>query len=195
MRMTSTGSSTPRTPTRPKAERLRGGCRIDLLRRFAWLIAVAVWVALAAAPARATGPAEAIAQAFPRAWCGQYRWRGDPVIQQFALVFSSVSVRHRDGRVIAGGRATIAVPGRRYTLLVTATIDPATRTIELREHRPEPDTPDFTTDGAHRGSIGPRLRSIRAVWTQNGTGEQGDLSLHAVTGSGVQPPVCGVPSV
>jgi len=168
---------------------------MEIGRRCPWLIAVAVWAALAAAPARATGPAAAIVEAFPRAWCGQYRWRGDPLIQRFALVFSTLSVRHKDGRVIAGGRATIVVPGRRYTLLVTATIDPVTRTIELREHRPEPDTPDFTTDGTHRGSVGPRWRSIRAVWTQNGTGEQGDLSLHAVAGSGVLPPVCGGPSV
>ncbi len=148
-----------------------------------------------AGPTPAVADAGAVVEKLPRAWCGEYRWRGDPLVQRFAIAFATVTVRHEDGRVIAGGRAIIAVPGRRYALMVSAVIDPKTRRIELREHRPEPDSPDFTTDGVHRGAVGPRWQSIRAVWTQNGTGEKGDLVLHAVGGTGERPPACGHPSV
>lgn len=166
------------------------------LRWISGLGAAAVLAAIAGSPLPCVAAdARSVVDKLPRAWCGVYRWRGDPVIQRFAIAFSTVSVRHKDGRVIAGGKAIITVPGRRYALSVSAVIDPETRRIELREHRAEPDTPDFTTDGAHRGAIGRRWRSIRAVWTQNGTGEQGDLVLHAVGKTGATLPACGKPSV
>lgn len=150
----------------------------------------------AAAPARPLTAADAatVAKTLPRAWCGQYRWRGDPLVQRFAIAFSTVSVSE-DGRVTARGPAVIIVPGRRYTLTVSAMIDPKTLRIELRERRPVPDTPDFTTDGAHRGTLGPGLRTIRTVWIQNRTGERGDLRLHAVRATGANPPACGTPTV
>lgn len=155
-----------------------------------------VSVLAAAAPVRPLAAAEAdtVAKTLPRAWCGRYRWRGDATIQRMAIVFTTVSVR-TDGRVAARGAAVIIVPGRRYSLSVSAVIEPKTRHIVLREHRPVPDTPDFTTDGAHRGSLGADLRTIRTVWTQNLTGEKGDLTMHAVPATGATPPTCGKPSV
>jgi hypothetical protein len=153
-------------------------------------------VLVAAAPVRPLAAAEAgtVAKTLPRAWCGQYRWRGDATVQRIAIAFATVSVR-KDGRVVARGTAIIIVPGRRYSLSVSAVIEPRTLHIVLREHRPIPDTPDFTTDGAHRGSLGADLRTIRTVWTQNLTGEKGDLTMHAVPATGATPPACGAPSV
>jgi hypothetical protein len=149
---------------------------------------------LAAAEIGAAARAQTIAKTLPRAWCGRYRWRGDTTIQRFAIAFSSVTVG-ADGRVTARGAAVIIVPGRRYALTVSAVIEPRTRHIELREHRAIPDTPDFTTDGAHRGTLGPHLRTIRTVWTQNRTGERGDLRLHAVPAESAKPPACADPGV
>jgi hypothetical protein len=165
-------------------------------RRLTMLAAAAIAAGVGGrAPPAAAVDARSVVESLPRAWCGRYRWRGDPLIQRFAIAFSKIAVRPKDGRVVALGRATITVPGRRYALTVSATIDPETHRIVLREHRPRPDTPDFTTDGAHRGAMGPHWRSIRAVWTQNRTGERGDLTLHAVGNTGSNPPACTDPSV
>jgi hypothetical protein len=159
------------------------------------LVALSV-AAVPVAPCRpaAAASTRSLASRLPRAWCGRYHWRGDPLTQRFAIRFTTVS-QQADGAVVARGPATITVPGRHYRLTVSATIDPRTLRIALEEHRPIPDTPDFTTDGVHRGRLDLKLRTIHAVWTQNVTGEKGDLTLHAVPAPRTALPACGNPSV
>jgi len=136
-------------------------------------------VTVLAMPAGA-GPrdAERLAETLPRGWCGDYRWRGDTRVQHFAILFQRVEAR-ADGTVEATGKGLITVAEQRYPIDVRAVVDPSAGQVELWESRPVPDTVEFTTDGSHVGRLHDRMHRIDAVWTQNRTGQQGDLRLVA----------------
>ena len=60
-----------------------------------------------------------------------------------------------------------------------AIIDPASGAVEMFEILTQATGRGFTTDGSHRGALASDLKRMRLVWTQNGSGAKGDLTLTA----------------
>lgn len=142
---------------------------------------VAFMLLLAAAtarPAAATPAEDALENALPRNWSGTFHWRGSRRLpQRYAIEFACIEKR-ADGMIEATGPAQVR-SGQVNKIEVRAVIDPVTRAVEMFEILTPATGPGFTTDGSHRGMIASDLKRMRLVWTQNGSGAQGDLELTA----------------
>lgn len=139
-------------------------------------------IAAATPPAGATPPQDALENPLPRAWSGDFRWRGSPAgpPQHYAIEFTCVEKR-ADGKIEATGPAEVRT-GQVNKIHVRAVIDPVSRAVEMFEILTPATGPGFTTDGSHSGALDADLKRMRLEWTQNGSGAKGDLVLTAAPG-------------
>jgi hypothetical protein len=83
-----------------------------------------------------------------------------------------------EDNVIAGGNGLYETEDGNTAINIKIKITPSTLRFEMWEMNPT-GSDDFVTDGSHVGTISNDLKSIQAVWTTKGSGEQGDLKLKA----------------
>lgn len=121
------------------------------------------------------------AERVPRAWCGAFRWDGDPREQHVTIRFARIAQR-ADGGIEAEGPALVRFdgepPDRAIPFRMRAVINPATRRIEMFESIDAPRA-DFVTDGSHVGTLAADLRTMNTVWTTRGTGRRGAMHMTA----------------
>lgn len=141
----------------------------------------AIAVALAAAPhaavhAQGLAPAETVPLA--RAYCGEFRWRGDAKIDRVVYRFGTPAEPVR-GESEVLGTGTYDAGDRVIGLRLTARFRPADGGIEVRERTDPPGEPNYIVDGAYRGWIATDGSTLVAVWTTRRTGAKGDLRMRA----------------
>jgi len=112
----------------------------------------------------------------PRAFVGDFRWSGGGATQEIAIRFDMVR-RLDAGHAEALGCGTYDAAGHVAAIRVRMLVTLVGLKVEIWES--DPDRADFVTDGSHRGSLGPDLRTIEAEWTTASTGARGHLRLQA----------------
>ncbi len=150
------------------------------MRRLLALSAMLLLVLPAAAETPRQGDA-AFAERLPRAWCGVFRWDGDPREQHVTVKFARFATR-ADGTVEAEGPGLVRyedeTPAQAVSFRMRAVIDPMTRRIEMFESIAAPRA-DYVTSGSHLGTLAPDLQSMNTVWTTRGTGRRGTMRMNA----------------
>jgi hypothetical protein len=148
------------------------------------------------ARAQEAPPGAAFIDRLPRAWCGTFRWDGDPREQHVTFAFQRVTVRG-DGRIEAEGPGLVRYqdepPERAVPFRIRAVIDAATRQIEMFESVDVPRA-DYVTNGSHVGELAADLGSLRTVWTTRGTGTRGSLQMNARPASAELAQACAPPA-
>jgi hypothetical protein len=129
-----------------------------------------------AAGASAEPEAERITANLSHEFCGSFRWQNDRSAQDVVVKLGDFHV-DQEGRVAAEGKGRYTTPAQVTDIDVKWLIDPGTRRFEMWELNPNRSA--FTIDGSHIGSLDEDLQSVRAVWTTNGTGALGTLTLAA----------------
>ena len=93
----------------------------------------------------------------------------------YTVVLKIDTVQEKDGLIRFTGTHAYS-PGD-YTMKVEGTIDRKTRRVSLRES--EPSRADSDTNGSFEGAISEDFQAIDAVWTTNGSRNNGELKLKA----------------
>jgi hypothetical protein len=119
--------------------------------------------------------AATVAKTLPPGFAGTFQWRGTKDIYRFSITFSSVSVASK-GDVEALGTGEYDKAGKIGHINIRALIDPTTGAIEMWE---SDQRTNLAAPGSHKGQLSWDLRKLNAVWTTNGTGRRGDISLVA----------------
>jgi hypothetical protein len=133
-------------------------------------------VLFCASGASAETEAERIQADLSHEFCGSFRWQNDRSVQDVVVKLGDFRV-DLEGRVAAEGKGRYTTSGQVTDIDVKWLIDPGTKRFEMWELNPNRSV--FTTDGSHVGSLDEDLQSVRAVWTTNGTGATGTLTLTA----------------
>jgi len=85
----------------------------------------------------------------------------------------------QEGNIVADGKGRyLSIRGGPHDINIKIKISPESRRFEMWEIDPDKDS-GFLTEGSHVGTISKDLKTIKAVWTTTGTGEQGELLLEA----------------
>jgi len=93
----------------------------------------------------------------------------------YTVVLKIDTVRETDALIRFTGTHSYT-PGD-YTMKVEGTIDRKTRRVSLRESEPSHASSD--TNGSFEGAISEDFQAIEAVWTTNGSRNNGELKLKA----------------
>jgi hypothetical protein len=114
----------------------------------------------------------------PQSYSGSFQWHGSKSIAYLTISINNILTDLEDN-VIAEGNGFYEEKGHANTdINIKIKITPSTLRFEMWEMNPT-GSDDFVTDGSHVGTISNDLKSIQAVWTTKGSGEQGDLKLKA----------------
>lgn len=105
---------------------------------------------------------------------GSFKWNGSSQIQNVSISLSDIRV-DTNNDVLALGKGQYTTNSRVTDIDVKWLIDPKSGRFEMWESNPT--RPGFVTEGSHVGSISGDLKSVTAIWTTRGTGEQGTLVL------------------
>ena len=114
----------------------------------------------------------------PQSYSGSFQWHGNQSMQYVTISINNILTDLEDN-VIAEGNGFYEAKGYDNTAInIKIKITPSTLRFEMWEMNPT-GSGDYETDGSHVGTISNDLKSIQAVWTTKGSGEQGDLKLKA----------------
>ena len=119
----------------------------------------------------------AVMDNLPRKYHGTFRWKSEQSIQIMSIAISEVFV-DLEKNIMATGTGRYDTPDGGTNIDIKIKIVPDSLRFEMWEMDPK-GTSDFITDGSHVGTISNDLRTIEAVWTTSGSGQQGDLMLQA----------------
>lgn len=143
------------------------------------MLALAMLIAIGSLAPTATAQGDDIdglIARLPRAFIGDFRWAAGGPAQDIAIRFDTVR-RLDAGHAEARGCGNYDVMGHVAAIAVRMVVTLAGLQVEIFES--DPDRADFVTDGSHRGTLSPDLRSIEAEWTTASTGARGHLRLEA----------------
>ena len=118
-----------------------------------------------------------IEQHLPRNYVGYFRWRADSVGQKVEVRLDIVRRREQQW-IEALGCGRYDAAGVITPIGVKMVISEPGLKVEVFESDPA-GSPGFTVDGSHVGSLSRDLRHLTAEWTTRGTGQKGQLDLHA----------------
>jgi len=118
-----------------------------------------------------------LAERLPRNYHGIFRWHGESAEQNVSIAIDDVFF-DAEKNIVARGTGTYLTMFRETDIDIKIAIVPETLRFEMWEKSLD-GVSDFITDGSHIGMLSKDLKTITAVWTTRGTGQQGDLKLEA----------------
>jgi hypothetical protein len=146
-----------------------------LISHFAVVVAAA---SLLLASVVHAGEMQDFSQNMPRGYAGEFRWEGDPTVQNLVIVLDAVNSLN-GGHAEALGCGTYEV-GRQVTRIkVRMLVRLSDLQVEIFELEPQGGG-SFETNGSHRGKLSKDLQQIDAQWVTTDSGRRGELHLRAL---------------